>query len=149
MKITVSNLSSNPLAVPAPINVMLGGGKQATVVLKDQDWKAAQAHAGIQRLLSLKMLAIAVLDQPAHTSVAAAPAPTPAPEEKAPKAPEKEPAPDQAPTREPEAAAAPAEPEAPAETSELASEPAPVAAEPTDEPKAVSKKKKKASSSSW
>lgn len=139
MKITVSNLSSNPLAVPSPINVMLGGGKSATVVLKDQDWKAAQSNAGIQRLLSLKMLALTVLDQPAAAPAPVKAAPAPAP---APKAPEPAPAP----APEPEAAAAPAaEPEA----TEPAAEPAPeAAADAADEPKAGSKKKKK-SSSTW
>ena len=136
MKLIVANLSSNTLAVPAPLNVTLTGGKSVVVVLKDADWKIVQTSEPIRRLVNAKMLA--VTPEAAPVVVAAAPAPAP---KAAPKAPEPEP--------EPVVAAPAAEPEAPVEAAPVEPEAAPEEAPAPVEDDKKSKKKKAKEAKGW
>ena len=128
MKLTVANLSSSLLNVPAPFNVTLRAGQQVVVALSDAQKAQADASEPIRRIVRAKMLGLspfveppAKAQKPAPKVEEPAPAPAPAEEPAAEEtAPAEEPAADldaadapQATSTEGEPEEAPAEEEAP------------------------------------
>ena len=126
MKLTVANLSSSLLNVPAPFNVTLRAGQQVVVALSDAQKAQADASEPIRRIVRAKMLGLSPFVEPPAKAQKPAPkveepAPAPAEEPAAEEtAPAEEPAADldaadapQATSTEGEPEEAPAEEEAP------------------------------------
>jgi outer membrane biosynthesis protein TonB len=137
MKVKVSNISSNLLALPAPLSVTLAAGRGALLSLSEPEWKAVCASPAIARLIQTRMLSMAAVQEapPAPKPVVVV-VESPKPVVEEPKV--EEPA---APVEEPKAEEPVEEPKAEEPVEEpKAEEPASEPAAPVEEPK---KKKKK------